>query len=480
MKKKVISMLSIIVMLFGIITVSQKALAENKKVDVHITNLSVTNTQGVVPPDGFKVGTLFKLNASFDASKFGDTLNAGDFFEMQLPKQFKFPTNASSCNFNLFTKDGQVLAKAVVSPNSSGGGKIRVTFTNYVKGKHNIKGNFNLTANWNTVSYPVNQPGEYDIVIGSFIKRIKIEPNQPSPPSSTILSKYSGQTLTQDGHVRWHIIVNTKLQDLKGVVVKDQLSAEPPDNTGDITYVEDSFILYELVFNGSYWARKNPKNVSDKVTLSSDKKSFSYNLGDTNGKAYLLFYKSTYRDGLKLTNKAELTSASTSRIVTSHFVHSSSGGNGQADPMKTEVEVLKIWKDNDNKDKKRPQSIIVRLFADGKDTGQKRTLSSLDNWQGRFIDLPKYTKDGEVIKYTVKEDPTIKTYKDTVTGNDKTGFKITNTYTPPEKPPVVEKPSEPNKPPQTGDARNLIRYLAILMASGMFLLAGVLYKKLIG
>ena len=84
----------------------------------------------------------------------GDTLRAGDYFEMQLPDKFKFPENALYCNFNLYTKDGNILAKGLVSPANPGGGKVRITFTDYVNDKHHIKGNFNLTANWNKVSYP--------------------------------------------------------------------------------------------------------------------------------------------------------------------------------------------------------------------------------------------------------------------------------------------------------------------------------------
>lgn len=477
MKKKMIAIVMIF-MVIAVLTVSKNALAENKKVDVRITNLSITNTQGVVPPNGFSVGTLFKLSANFDASKLGETLQAGDYFELQLPKQFKFPSNHSSCNFNLFTKDGDILAKAVVSPNSPGGGKIRITFTNYVKGKHNVRGSFNLAANWNTVSYPITEPEEYEIVIGSFVKRIKIEPNKPGPPSSTILTKYAGQTLTNEGHVRWHVIINTKLQNLKNVVVKDQLTAEPPENTDDITYVKDSFILYELVLDstGKYWIHKNPKNVSNNVQLSSDSKSFTYNMGDVNGKAYLLFYKSTYRDGLKLKNRAELTSESVNRIVTNQFIHSSSSGNGQANLTKINIEVLKKWKDNDNKDKKRPQTITVRLFADGKDTGKKLVLSALDNWQGRFINLLKYTKDGELIRYTVKEDTTIKTYKASTSGSVKTGFTITNTYVPPiaTKPPVIKKPN--GEPPQTGDRKDLKTLSILIIVSGIFITMSIIYK----
>ena len=124
LKKRVASLLLIFMMLLGVMTANENVLAENKKVDLHIINLSITDSQGNVPPDGFYYSTLFKLNVGFDASKFGDTLRAGDYFEMQLPDKFKFPENALYCNFNLYTKDGNILAKGLVSPANPGGVKL--------------------------------------------------------------------------------------------------------------------------------------------------------------------------------------------------------------------------------------------------------------------------------------------------------------------------------------------------------------------
>ena len=79
LKKRVASLLLIFMMLLGVMTENENVLAENKKVDFHIINLSITDSQGNVPPDGFYYSTLFKLNVGFDASKFGDTLRADDY-----------------------------------------------------------------------------------------------------------------------------------------------------------------------------------------------------------------------------------------------------------------------------------------------------------------------------------------------------------------------------------------------------------------
>mgnify|MGYP000888159988 CR=1 FL=1 len=478
LKKWLTPFLLMFIMFLGMLISSKNVLAENKNVDVNITNLSITNQEGNIPPEGFFSNSLFKLTADWDASKYGNTLREGDYFELQLPDKFKFPESSADCNFNLFTKGGDVIARAHVTPTLPGGGRVRVTFTDYVNDKHHIKGNFNLTANWNKVSYPVTAPSEHEIVIGSFHKGIIIKPDKPSPPSDHILNKYSGQTLTSEGHVRWTMIINTKQANLTNVVVKDQLSVEPPGTNDGIMYVTDtdSFTLYDLVFENGGWVRKNPRNISSQVSFSPDKRSFSYNMGNINGKAYLLFYKSTYRDGLKLKNRAELTSSSTNKVVTSEFVWANSGGSGEAVLKKINIKVLKIWKDNNDRDKKRPQNIVVKLFANGKNTGKVLVLSAANNWKGRFTDLPKYTKNGHLIKYTVKENPIANGYTGTITGDAKIGFVITNVRKP-DKPPKPTTPPNPGAPPKTGDTRNLYMYLFMLLASGAFLFVSSMRKS---
>ena len=243
-------------MLLGAFISNEKALAAGKKVDVSITDLSITNSSGEVPSGGYSVYMLFKLSIKWNASKHGNTLREGDYFELELPDKFKYPEGSAYCDFNLHAGNGEVSAKVKVEPKVAGGGKLRVTFTDYVNNKHNFKGSLNLLANWNITTYPIEQEGEHDIAIGSFHKSINIKPGVPSPPEERILNKYAGQTLTSDGYVNWYILINMKRANLKNVVVKDTLTVEPPGSPDGIHYRDGSFILceYELV-NGK-WVKK--------------------------------------------------------------------------------------------------------------------------------------------------------------------------------------------------------------------------------
>lgn len=104
---------------------------------------------------------------------------------------------------------------------------------------------------------------------------------------------------------------------------------------------------------------------------------------------------------------------------------------------KVTAEGVKTWKDEDNKEGKRPDSITIHLLADGSEI-DKKVVTEADGWKWTFCDLPEL-KDGKTVTYTVNEDP-VQGY---TTSYD--GLNVTNTYIP-DKPEEPEKPEEPDKP----------------------------------
>ena len=99
-------------------------------------------------------------------------------------------------------------------------------------------------------------------------------------------------------------------------------------------------------------------------------------------------------------------------------------------PETINIPVEKIWEDNNNQDRIRPASVIVTLYADNEAVGGKSlTLTSSNSWRGTFTNLPKY-KDGEIIKYTVKEEIVPSEYEVSVDGTIEEGFTVTNTHIP--------------------------------------------------
>ncbi|VUX02989.1 Collagen adhesin precursor [Streptococcus constellatus] len=98
-------------------------------------------------------------------------------------------------------------------------------------------------------------------------------------------------------------------------------------------------------------------------------------------------------------------------------------------PAKTQIPVKKVWNDADNQDGKRPAKIIVKLLADGQDTGKTLELSEANGWAGSFTELDAH-KGGKAIDYKVVEATSITGYTTEVTEDAATGFTITNSYTP--------------------------------------------------
>ena len=91
-------------------------------------------------------------------------------------------------------------------------------------------------------------------------------------------------------------------------------------------------------------------------------------------------------------------------------------------PSTTTVSGTKTWKDNNDQDGKRPDSIKVNLLANGK-VVQSKTVKASDNWKYSFTNLPEF-ENGKKISYTVTEDQ-VKDYSTTVNG-----YNLTNSYTP--------------------------------------------------
>ena len=134
-------------------------------------------------------------------------------------------------------------------------------------------------------------------------------------------------------------------------------------------------------------------------------------------------------------------------------------------PGKTSVQVTKAWEDKNDQDGVRPNSVTIKLLADGKETGKTLTLTKANNWIGTFTDLDKY-KSGKKVKYTIKEESVGNGYVSAITGSAEDGYVVTNVRTPNTPP---EKPNKPNLP-KTGDGSNMSPYALLMLTSGTLLL----------
>ena len=125
-------------------------------------------------------------------------------------------------------------------------------------------------------------------------------------------------------------------------------------------------------------------------------------------------------------------------------------------PELTSIQGKKTWKDDNNKDKKRPQEITINLLKNGKKIDSKK-VTEADDWKWSFENLDKY-ENGKEINYTITED-LVKGYKTEITGNTKDGFEVTNTYKPP------TPPEEPKSPETSDSSKTNILCIALMAAS---------------
>ncbi|WP_036730115.1 Cna B-type domain-containing protein, partial [Peptoniphilus mikwangii] len=123
-------------------------------------------------------------------------------------------------------------------------------------------------------------------------------------------------------------------------------------------------------------------------------------------------------------------------------------------PGKTSIQVTKVWRDNNDQDGVRPDSVIIQLLADGVEVpGKTLTLTKANNWTGSFTNLDEY-KDGKKIKYTIREVAIGNGYVSVITGTAEEGYVVINTrkpWRPPYEPPTPPTPPEvpPYTPPHT-------------------------------
>ena len=104
---------------------------------------------------------------------------------------------------------------------------------------------------------------------------------------------------------------------------------------------------------------------------------------------------------------------------------------GLKDYEVTDISGTKTWDDNNDQDEKRPDSIIVNLFANGTLQSSK-TVTADDDWKYEWTGLLRY-ESGVEIQYTITENP-VTDYSTKIDG-----YNITNTYTPAETSRTVKK-----------------------------------------
>ncbi len=359
--QKVISLFLACVMFFGMLFENSSLFAQGTGVDrveTKITKFEIKNQDGSAVPPNQEYGywNQYRLEMDWDASVYGNQLKKDDYFIVKLPKQFKFPTEGPTVDFPLYAPDNQtVIANAHVDSNGeAGGGTVTVTFTDYVENKDNIKGNMYLQAGFAHNNIIAGGSNTIIIEIGGVQTSVNINIGVKPTVNNETFTKWGQKVPGNNEQATWVLRINHKKGNFKNLTISDRLFVNSGNLPPEIHYILNSFVLKEVEFDVygnvtkvintyEYNALKEFLHFSDNDTKFTF--SFSEKFGDTNGRQYIMEYKSTYIPQLLLRNEAIFQSIEENVIKQSSFKNAQAGGGGQGD-LTQKIKIFKVDEDN--------------------------------------------------------------------------------------------------------------------------------------
>lgn len=315
-----------------------------KEVGVKVTNFKLLSWQKEETDKIFYTDSFY-LSMDWDASGNGTELHKGDYFNITLPDKMKFPSKSSAVDFDLYALDGHtVIAKAHVTPNENGGGTVKVIFTDYVENKYNVKGNIFLAARFDRTKIKLDQQNLFSITISGQVLTTTTNVIGPKDLKNETLLKWgSGDENKRNGAV-WSGRINHMGSTLHNVVITDTLG-----DSGE-TFLKDTFSIQKIKFDakGNITQVVETVDLTNKLVISPDGKTFTLKMGDLSGDQYQFNYRTTYTPGTRLKNIMLLTSIEVTKNYEAVHQSSSSGGSGAGD-LTNKIKIIKVDSENQEK-----------------------------------------------------------------------------------------------------------------------------------
>ena len=333
-----------------------------REVDTRITKFEIYNwlNQKAV---SISLGSRFFISMDWDAGGNGVSLNEGDYFYVDLPEKMVFPSDSHNVDFQIVDKDNPsaVIANSHVTPASPSGGKVKVTFTNYVNGRYNIKGNLYMSANFNINTVTRDSQNTFESEINGQRVSSSVYVEGPTLVTDEGIKKWESKVTGHVDLVEWGGRINHKGDTLHNVVMTDKL-----DQPGE-KYVPGSFKVRRVVFDAYGYVTNvlEELDLTGRLTISPDGSSFTLNLPDMNGDQYDFSYRSTYTPGTVLKNNVVLTA--TEKVQRAYAIHmlADSGGQGTG-TLANKIKIVKIDAD-DNQVKLADAEFKITRVSDGRE-----------------------------------------------------------------------------------------------------------------
>lgn len=373
-----------------------------KKVETNVVDFNIEREKTENPPNIFKYYEGFKIKIKWDAKKYGKTLKKGDYFEIEIPKEFIL---AHEITADLKAKDGAVLGHMVATPKKDGGAKITVTFDKYVENHENIEGELYLYSRFNSEVYKKNTDGSYTITYTFNGKNHQhnVEP-KPIPSEEEYFAKWSNRESNGLTKAKWVLRLNFKKGIFDNVVIEDELKSDTGTLPRNIEYIPESFSLkcLDIEPDGklgtvhktfSYDQFKNflefrVGRQAFTFKMSEFLKSVNFDQGKLNKTQWFLTYNSTYERGLKIVNRATFKARQEMVIRESHYQSVEAGGSGGGD-LTRRIKIKKEDADNPSKPLANAKFIIKKI---GDTTGKVFKLVTDDKGEAitEYLSLGEY------------------------------------------------------------------------------------------
>ena len=314
-----------------------------KQLDATLTDFKILDADGN-PVTELCIGTKFKLKMNWELEP-SEMVHTGDYFDLTIPNTINLSTASTPKAFDITDSNGNVVAKATVTPDTvNGGGKIHIVFNDKANNHTNYKGMIELVTYFNQREVTVNsdKPITIDVNGKTITTNIHIKPNATV---KEIVAKW-GEKTTTPGVVRWNIRINQEGRNLQNVKITDTLQTNNGEYIPSATGTQ-KFRLVEVEYNsdGSFKRWGDEQDLTGKLTVSADKKSFEINLGNIGTKQYFLMYYSTMTSGTVQTNAARLTADGIDKTVNINY-HDLAGAGGHAGgDLASKIKLIKVDED---------------------------------------------------------------------------------------------------------------------------------------
>lgn len=137
-----------------------------KEVDATITDFHIESPKGTTVTE-INTNDSFHLAMDWKVKDQHAVLHEGDYFDIKLPDNMRFPPEFSKTDFDLTDSQGNVIAHAHVTPGTknNAGGTIRVKFNKNIDNKYNVKGTIYLGALFERSKIKNNEKNTFEISV---------------------------------------------------------------------------------------------------------------------------------------------------------------------------------------------------------------------------------------------------------------------------------------------------------------------------